>query len=256
MKPKTRNTFLICLAILVLSACSTPASPTAQPTSAPLPPQETATLPPTSVPTLAVTPTPAPTEAPTEASTATLEASSTPQQNLALAQNGFQIWCMPVDSVLGDMKQVVAPQNARIGAYVSYLGKIRVTIPASSCTLAYTFNQPMPADVQLEAHYFYGGQPWLTTKLIQAPDNPAVGYVTLTQEYAINPPGVWSVDYQFVVKQGTNELRKDTVSFSKDVTRCWEGSLPDPVTLRCPKSDAREPEIMKSVTPSNPNFIK
>ena len=128
-------------------------------------------------------------------------------------------------------------------------------IPASSCTLAYTFNQPVTPEVQLEAYYFYGGAPWLTTALTPSPDDPNVGIFFLNQPYVLDPP-LWRVDYRFVVRLAGQEARSDLVSFNKLVERCWEGSLPDPVTLACPAADVREPEPKPGITPSSPDYIK
>jgi hypothetical protein len=177
--------------------------------------------------------------------------------SLAVAEQGFQVWCLPVDAA-GLVSQTSAPPaNARIGAYLDQYKAIRVIIPASTCTLAYSFNQPMPKDVTLEGYYFYGGQPWLTTSLTPAADNPNLGYLTLDHPAVVNPP-LWRVDYQFKLKYNGADLRSDVVSFYKPVQRCWEGSLPDPVTLHCPESDSREPEASKhaDVPPSGPDVIK
>jgi hypothetical protein len=242
--------------LLSLAACSsaptTQPAPLATPTAA-LP---MATIPPTSVEPVASPTAPAPTLAPTTEPTAVVLPTLAPSPVAALAvlEQGFQVWCMPTDAPVSAVMPIAAPSGARIGVYKDVFKETQVIIPASTCTLAYTFNQPVPADVTLEAYYFYGGAAWLSKTLTPAAENTTVGTLILDQPDVINPP-LWQVSYQFVVKSGGKELRRDTVNFYKLVNRCWEGSLPDPVTLDCPHADVREPEPHPDVTPSGPENI-
>ncbi len=245
---------LLLAVLLSLVACSsapTQPAPLATPTAAlpaatvppiPSPTAPAPTLAPTSVPTAVVSPTLAPSPSPS------------PAPALAVLEQGFQVWCMPIDAPVSAVMAAAAPSGARIGVYKDLYKETQVIIPASTCTLAYTFNQALPADVTLEAHYFYGGAAWLTKALTPAAENSTVGILVLDQPDVINPP-LWQVSYQFVVKSGGQELRRDTVNFYKQVERCWEGSLPDPVTLDCPHADVREPEPHPDVTPSGPDNI-
>jgi hypothetical protein len=259
---RTAFTRLFILAgLLVLSACGrTPTQTTQVSTLAPaLPPTQMAVASPTTVPTMA--PTAPPTTAPTASLAATAVPSAAPTATalpaLAVMDQGFQVWCLPVDALNPATQPSAPPAGARIGAFVDYMKSTRVIIPASACTLAYTFNQPLPEGVSIEAHYFYGGAPWLTATLVPSADNPAVASLSLNQPDVVNPP-LWRVNYLFVVKYAGKDLRSDVVSFYKPTARCWEGSLPDPVTLTCPSSDSREPEASKhaDVPPSSPDVIK
>jgi len=250
----SRLFFLAAGLLMILAACSSNPSPPETATAVvetaiPVPPTQTSSPAPaptvTAAPTLAPTGLPAPTAAP----------SRTPLPPLAIAEDGFQVWCLPVDAPAASQVSVKVPANARVGAYSDLFEAYQVVIPASSCTLAYTFNQPLTQDVQLEAYYSIGTTPWLKTTLSPVQDNPMVGFVTLTQPYVLDPP-FWQVDYQFVVRVAGQEARSDRVSFYKVVERCWEGSLPDPVTLACPAADVREPEPKPGVTPSSPDYRK
>jgi hypothetical protein len=256
---KTHVKAILFLAVLLsLAACSS--TPTTQPALLASP---TAALPPATVPATSVQPpasptAPAPTLAPTIEPTAvvlpTLAPSPSAVPALAVLDKGFQVWCMPTDAPVSAVMPIAAPSSAHIGVYKDLFKETQVIIPASTCTLTYTFNQPVPADVTLEAHYFYGGAAWLSKSLTPSAENTTVGTLILDQPDVINPP-LWQVSYQFVVKSAGKELRRDTVNFYKQVNRCWEGSLPDPVTLDCPHADVREPEPHPDVTPSGPDYI-
>jgi hypothetical protein len=255
---KPAQAVLFIAVLLSLAACSSAPTPQPAPLASPtaaLPPATATSAQPADVPT-EVPPTlaPSPTAVPTAEPLPTLAPSPSPVAALAVLDQGFQVWCMPSDTPVSAVKSAAAPNGARIGVYKDAFKETQVVIPASSCTLAYTFNQAIPADVTLEAHYFYGGAAWLSKPLTPAADNSTVGILTLDQPDVLNPP-LWQVSYQFVVKSGDQELRKDVVNFYKQVGRCWEGSLPDPVTLDCPHADVREPEPHPDVTPSSPDFI-
>lgn len=218
------------LFVMVLAGCNA------------LAPTPTATLPPpaptaTSVPTQAPTPTALPTQTPLPTATPAPTATAVPP--LAVLPNGFSVWCVPAQQAASSpvsSGKLAAPQGANLGKVIN--GKMSVIVPASSCTLSYVFTQKVPEDAAVQVYDEQSSKPWLAARLSAAPDNPKVGYVTLNHTYIQNPP-TWSVTYRIELSSGdANVLRVDPVVFYKALPgRCWDNSLPDPVTLYCPSID-------------------
>lgn len=217
---------ILILAAVILAACSPAAQPTptvvAEPTE-------------TTVPTVTATAAPSATPEPT----ATPLPSPTAVSPLALAADGFNAWCLPIDFYSAPESGTapwVMPDGARpISESLGYAG---LQVPALSCTLVFTFNQAMPQGAELKAYQGTDMNPWLTAKLLPAGDDPQVGYVVLDHSYIINPP-YWEILYRFALSTADNsELWSDTIRIFKATPEaCWDGSLPNPVTLECPIND-------------------
>lgn len=214
------------LAILSISACSgvTP-QPTA--TESPLPPSPE---PPTKTllhtPTLTASPAPTATATPTAIPT------------LGILTDGFSAWCLPQNQALSTEKESGSYkklEKAREGEFKE--GVLNILAPNAYCTYVYTFNQPMPKNTKL---VLYGDAPapFYTIELSRGEDNPNIGFATPKHSLAYNPD-FWEITVRFVVQDANgNELRADKVRIYKILPpRCWDGSLPNPVTLECPIED-------------------
>lgn len=227
-----RSLALLLLIAVLLAACSPAAAP------APVEP----TTPPAAEPTaLPATDTPAPTptlEAPTAVPTETALPTATALPELGVLPDGFAAWCMPAKlgiNRVGDQPEVM-PANAWAGKIEN--GQMRLRAPGSFCTLTFTFNQPAPAGAMLK---FYSGKlpnSWLSIPLVPAASNPNMAVATYNHAALVNPPA-WEVNYRVaVVSADGKELRTDGLTIFKALpARCWDNTLPDPVTLYCKNLD-------------------
>lgn len=211
----------------LLAGCG---APFAAPTETPLPP-----LPSPNPPTATAVP-PTATPEPTATSTPTI----TPIPALAVIPEGLDSWCLPIEFGVhtdGPNGPDSQPKGARPGAIDKKTGLLRMHIPAITCTFVYVFNQPMPLGTMLSV-YDLDRTPFLETPLTPAADNPNRGYVTLSHPFIINPPYWWQ-DFTFVVTSpdGKEILRTQVEVFKTLPDKCWDGSLPNPVTLFCPIED-------------------
>lgn len=227
-----------CMIVLVLTACSPAAAPAATETPAP-----TNTVAPTNTTAPTATATLAPTE--TQQPTATATASATPVPELALLENGLNVWCAPQDYAAWNLTSPDAPDYARVLTQAN--NRLQVTIPASYCVIAYQLNQPAPQGMQL---YMYSGESaFLKTALQPAPDKADQLWVKIDQPFVINPP-FWEVTYKLaLVDAAGKELTAQDVTFAKALPApCPYGGLPDPVTLYCIEHDPKEIEPHPDVT--------
>lgn len=78
-------------------------------------------------------------------------------------------------------------------------------------------------------------KPWLTADLAPLEGKPETLAATLRHTYIAAPP-LWDVSYQFVVADASGkELRRDQVNLHRwKPALCWNGRLPNVLTLRCP----------------------
>ncbi len=226
--------------LALLAGCSF--SPAAAPTATavpPTPPPPPVT--PTAVPTLPPTPEPSPTLPPTPEPFPTLPPTPEPVAVAAEptaaapaeASADFAAWCMPAKKGIknpGSQPETM-PQGAWVGTVVNKV--MRVQVPATFCTFVYTFDQPLPAGASVQFFNNKQQKPWLTAALIPSSTNPNVGYYVITNPGFVVPP-VWEITYRLAVTDGTSELRSNTVTLFKSLPApCWDGALPDPVTMEC-----------------------
>jgi len=236
MKSQPFTRFLaVLLALFLLAGCAPkpagtpvylPTAPVTE-TSAP-----TNTVEPTAVPTATSTPEPTATDTPQPTNTAIPPLAVVPEQSA--------FWCLPIDYAFPASAEPitnVAPAGARAGAMKD--GALNIQIPALSCTLVYAFNQPMPAGTRIQIAYAVTpDSPWADTELTPVPDNPNLGYFKTENQFVINPP-YWEITFPVkVLGPDGSELWKADVRFFKALPNlCWDGSLPDPVTLYCKSYD-------------------
>ncbi len=227
--------FAFGLALALLSGCAPKPTPmpvllaTAALTATPEPSE---TVAPVSVPTATFTATATATETPAPTNTAI--------PALAVVQEQSAAWCLPIDYAFPAAEAPitnVAPAGARAGSMQD--GTLNIQIPAISCTLVFAFNQPVPAGTRIEIAYVLApNSPWMSTDLTPAADNPALASITIKHEYVVNPP-YWEITFPVTVRGPDGSvLWNAPVRFFKALPNpCWDGSLPDPVTLYCKNYD-------------------
>jgi hypothetical protein len=216
------------LIVMSLLASCAPAEPAATATASPAP--ATATSAPTETPLPSATPTDVPTETPEPTATAT------PLPALAvLTDNGFTGWCIPQDMAYKADSEVM-PTGGVAGTIKN--GILALKTPANACAFVFTFNQAAPQGLKLEIYSLSQSTPWLTVDLAQSKQNPLIAYAILTHSYIKEPP-FWSIVYRVVVKTADGTPAYDNkVDIRKwEPYLCWDFSVPDPVTLKCPNKD-------------------
>ena len=219
--------------MMVLAACSPAAQAT--PAAAVVPSQVPTAVPvePTAVPTAEPTPEPQPTAAPTEAQPAPTEVSQS-----------LTAWCMGLEfNGAANYAGGVYDMPAGGKAAVMNGDVVNLSVPAVSCTLAFQMSQPLAAGTRLELAEMNSATAWLSAELTPAAGSDRQGFVTLTHAYVINPP-FWEITYPYRVKSPDGTvLAEGKLRLAKPAPQlCWNGDIPDPVTLQCVKNDPKELE--------------
>jgi hypothetical protein len=212
----------------------------------------TATQAPTAVPTAAATATtqPTATQAPTQTSTTAPSATlaptatpvpptNTPVPPLAVLDDGFNVWCAPLDYAGTKAQGPDQPDYAR---KMTLNGEVlQASIPAVYCAVVYHFNQAAPQGLTLEM--LEGKSVFLKQPLAPADGQADVAWTSVSHSYVVDPP-LWWVDYTLkVVDASGKELWSKMVRFAKPLPEpCVYGGLPDPVTLWCTITDPWEVE--------------
>ncbi|HEY9075650.1 MAG TPA: hypothetical protein VIO61_03830 [Anaerolineaceae bacterium] len=227
-----RSMLVFLLAFIVLTGCAGN-TPTPTATATVVPPTATATLlPPTATPQPTATTAPTATRQPP---TATATPTLPPTPTATLMPEKLSAWCLPT----GNPKPatVTAEKPAKATAATVEKDGIRLMVPAVLCTFVYTFNQPIQAGTELQV-FDLTKSPWMKVALQPDAANPRQAVIAMTHTFIIDPP-YWEISHRFVVKgpDGT-EKRTDTVTIAKPLPkRCWDKSLPNPVSLVCPNID-------------------
>lgn len=224
---------LVLVLVLTLTACAAPTAaivPTAAPATD-LP----ATVAPSATPQPSATAQPTATAEPS-ATPAPPTATATPQPTFGAAEDGgLTAFCLPEDSVLAQMTDVLNPPDYAVyGEVVD--GALEVNnLPALACTFLYSFNSPVPEGLTLEAYELNATSPWLTAALEPVAGDPNTAAAILRHTYIVAPP-LWNVSFEFAVKDAQgSELRRDPVNLHRWVPAlCFNGQPPDINTLRCP----------------------
>lgn len=207
------------LCTILLAACSPAPATSLEPAVTGAPPTQAPTQVPTLAPTATKTPAPSATPVPTAIPT------------LGVTEAGFSVWCLP-NNASNPGGGYRMPKGGAAGRAVE--GGVELDGVVKNCTFIYTFNQPMPEGVEV-AIYDRRPDPWIHYALTAAPDDPNTGYFTTAHGFIVNAP-FWVITYQFEVRDADGkELRSDDVTILKpqNVGYCFEGELPDPVTLKC-----------------------
>lgn len=216
--------------LVILPACTTAPTPTAapEPTQAPTA-AASATLEPTVVPP---TNTPEPTATLVPSPT---PVTPTPTNTPVPPEEQVTGWCIPREkamTVKASPDPVMMPDGAEPMGLKG--GALEIVTPALSCTLVFNLGQPVDEGALLHLVDRLG-HPWLTTDIIIAPNDPNKGYAVLTHTYVTDPPA-WETIYGLEAKNASGEnLWAGSLNINKGwlPAPCWDGQLPNPVTLRC-----------------------
>jgi hypothetical protein len=236
MKHVTKLSALLIVAVLfagILSACSANT-----PTAAEVPAQ---TANPAPVDEMTTEPSEEPTAEPQPTLAPTVETSPTPLPELKV--EGFNAWCIPARyGIMPEVSSSVMPEYGR--AAVAKGDVLTVLYPDSICAFIFTFNQPAPQGLSLNWLYTTGAEtPWLEVPLRADPQNGAIAFGTATHSYVVSPP-LWGIDYRLQLKAGDGtSLWENTIHMERDwqPELCWNGVLPNPVTLLCIKQQDLHP---------------
>ncbi len=235
----------VILLAALLSSCSTatavPAQPTAVqenlPTATIAPATATATLPPpTETPTLA--PSPVPTQTPVPPTT-----TPTAIPALGLLPDGISGSCLPegslVPAVSGDIQDT--------GKKIAFKdGSLEIdNLPASSCTILFTFNQVLTAEVLqgLKLQVFdASATPWLEAALKPIEGHPEMAGVVLTHTYIVAPPW-WDISYKFSLLSGATALVDHAPAnlHRWKPALCWDQHYPNLKTMSCTLQQDQHP---------------
>ncbi len=243
-KPSWKDPFALAslVLLLVITACgpagtTQPAAPAAtlaqESTATPLPPTA-----PAAATATAAAPTATNTEAPLPTATQ-IPSMPTPQPSptadLAGLQKGISGWCLPQDVLVSAADDPLKPpERAQQGKIVNGALEIR-NMPFSICVFLYAFEKPAPSGLKLEIYDLNQKTPWWKSDLTPVDGKANLVFTRLRHSYIVDPP-LWSVGYEFVVRDSSGaELQRDVVNLHRWTTGlCWQGTLPDPVTLYCP----------------------
>jgi hypothetical protein len=159
-----------------------------------------------------------------------------------LVEGGFQIACLPFGYELPITSAVFASTELLIQKFIPGQNGIVVNIPARACGVFLTTNRPLEGEVFLEL--FEGSNPtaWYSRRMESVEGRSNTYYAVLDHDYIVNHP-YWSQVYPLKIHGGGQVFWEGNLELSRTYFGlCWEGSVPDPVTLRCPKTDKLERE--------------
>jgi hypothetical protein len=152
-----------------------------------------------------------------------------------------QGWCLPENTAVSlTADPLNPPATAKVGES-SADGLVIRNLPGSACVFSYKLNAPAAEGLRLQVYELRPegaagtASPWLTADLAPVEGSPDTVAAVLRHSYIVAFP-YWEVTYQFaLVDANGSELRRDTVNLRRWESKpCWNGRLPNPLTLRCP----------------------
>ena len=154
-------------------------------------------------------------------------------------QNGLTGWCMPLGSPEPgdtDYGRYGMPAAGRPGVVEN--GMNTMHIPGQYCTLVFEFSSQIGTGGKVEVKQVQNNLTFYEVDLIPSAANPNIGYAHLYHNYVVNPP-LWNITYliEAVDANGTTRWSGEVLFKKTQPDLCWDGSIPDPVTLSCPKND-------------------
>ncbi len=152
-------------------------------------------------------------------------------------------WCMPAAYGMPPVVESAAmPENAR--AFTQDGDQIKLIYPDSVCVFSFTFNQIAPEGLNLE--WYDAGKstsPWNVIPLHSDPADGNTAFGTTNHTFVIEPP-FWFISYSIALlaNDGT-KLWDSSIYLERDwqPELCWNGVLPNPVTLACTKQQDLHP---------------
>ncbi len=194
-----------------------------------------------------ISPEPAATSTPTilvpEATATSVPPTATEPPPLAIAENGLQIRCLALDSSLPiDAASSFSDTLFAVTEIDPTEDGFNVTIPVRACAVFVTFTQPLNEDVQVEVFQAKDITAWYTSSLVKDDQSENTYFAVLSHQYLIDPP-YWYLNYRMSISGTTQTYWEGDLLVSRVFSGlCWEGSVPDPVTLKCPEADKLERE--------------
>lgn len=162
---------------------------------------------------------------------------------LAIAENGLQIRCLAINSSLPiDTAASFSDTLFAVSEIAPTTEGIKITIPVRACAVFVTFTEPLNEDVQVEVFQASDTQAWYTRSLVKDEQSENTYFTVMSHQYIIDPP-YWNLNYRMRVQGPTRTYWEGALLVSRIFNGlCWEGSVPDPVTLKCPNADKLERE--------------
>lgn len=144
---------------------------------------------------------------------------------------GLSIWCLPQGvSYVHDLSKLEKSEQA---VEVSYTQDGFMLVgPLSACFLQ--LPAAAAADgMQVAIFDQSNSAAWYTRPLVAGTQ----GWIApLTHSYLVNPP-YWSLNYRLQLQNASGEtVFSAPLHYERNwlAERCWNGNLPNPITLRCP----------------------
>jgi hypothetical protein len=232
---------LILVMVMAFSSCA-PSKAAETAVSAAPTEAATATSVPTTVPTEAeavlaeptVEPSPTATEEPTPVP------SSTPLPAVELIDEGIEVWAIPQGAaVVTSISDLNREAYRKVAEGYMKNDVMNLKVPSSNIVVEAHFNQAIPSDAQLKVYSFsLPSGPWYTAPITPAKADETTGVFVINHNAMNNPP-FWEITYHLKLEgsEGKVYWEKDIRLFKALPDTCWDGSLPDPVTLYCPNTD-------------------
>lgn len=192
-----------------------------------------------------ITPTIKPTEQPSPTATLeptiepTLEPTQTPIPELGIVDDGLTMWSVP-------QRDYYFVSNAELSreyfpeVFEGFIKneRMNVRIPASIIVVEVGFNQDVPLGVEFQIFNPNINKAVYVVEAIPSSEDPTKGLFFLNQNFILDPP-FWEITYhaKLVGFEGKILWENDLRLFKPLPNTCWDGSLPDPVTLYCPNYD-------------------
>ena len=173
------------------------------------------------------------TATPTQTLTATVEAEVSEP-----LPDGMEIWCLPDGLPYpNNIAKITKPEEAidifYDGEKISYEG------PSSGC-FVFLPNEGSNADYAVAIYDLSNSGPWYTRVFHESQD----GLIAiLKHSYIINPP-LWAVSYRIEILDGDDEVVFEApFEYSRNWApdACWNGKMPNPVTMLCERQQDQHP---------------
>jgi hypothetical protein len=121
-------------------------------------------------------------------------------------------------------------------------GVINASIPVLACMVEVEVLQPVSEDLYVAFYQARDSAPWYEIKLEPVSGKDNRYYAIVNHQYLIDPP-YWNLSYGLKIQDNETVYWEGSLILTRPFSGlCWEGSMPDPVTLKCPQADSLERE--------------
>ncbi|MBI9049633.1 MAG: hypothetical protein JEZ00_09455 [Anaerolineaceae bacterium] len=189
--------------------------------------------------TLVVEPTIEPTLEPNPTATVEPTIKSTETAIPEISSDGVGIWAVSIASEIVEIN-MSDPFDTYDATYIGFMENetLNIQVPATNIVVDYQFNQPLPSGAKFQVYELNNGAPWFEQIFLVHENDGNSGRVITNHSYLINPP-FWEITYHAKIVDGTGKVywESDLRIYKALPNTCWDGSLPDPVTLYCKNFD-------------------